>query len=150
MEQFRIQAIGTVIGSILGTSTVSTFVESASGVAVGGRSGVTSFVVSLCFLVSLFFAPLFLSIPSVATSPVLVIVGLFMFTTIRDIKMDDLSKAIPAFICIVTIPMAYSISDGIIFGMISYVLINLLLGNFKKLTSSMYIITALLPLKYII
>jgi len=98
----------------------------------------------------LFFAPLFLSIPSVATSPVLVIVGLFMFTTIRDIKMDDLSEDIPAFICIVTIPMAYSISDGIIFGMISYVLINLLLGNFKKLTPSMYIITALLPLKYII
>jgi AGZA family xanthine/uracil permease-like MFS transporter len=98
----------------------------------------------------MFFAPLFLSIPSAATSPVLVIVGLFMFTTIKDVDMTDFSEAIPAFICIVTIPMAYSIADGIAFGMVSYVLINLVCGNFQKLTTSMYVMALILPLKYLI
>lgn len=149
-QAFATDAIGTVVGAMLGTSTVSTFVESASGVAVGGRSGLTAFTVVICFLISLFFAPLFLSIPSAATSPALILVGLFMFMTIKDINLDDFSEAIPVFVCIITIPMAYSISDGIVFGMLSYVLINLLSGNFNKLTTSMYIVAALLPLKYII
>lgn len=149
-EAFATDAIGTVIGAILGTSTVSTFVESASGVAVGGRSGVTSFTVAVCFILAIFFAPLFLSIPNAATAPVLILVGLFMFTSVKEIDMTDFSESIPSYICILTIPMAYSISDGIIFGMISYVLINILFGNFRKLTTSMYVIAALLPLKYII
>src|SRR5574344_84827 len=149
-EAFATDAIGTVIGAILGTSTVSTFVESASGVAVGGRSGVTSFTVAVCFILAMFFAPLFLSIPNAATAPVLILVGLFMFTSVKEIDMTDFSESIPSYICILTIPMAYSISDGIIFGMISYVLINILFGNFRKLTTSMYVIAALLPLKYII
>lgn len=138
-EAFMADAIGTTVGAMLGTNTVSTYVESASGIAQGGRSGITSFVTALCFAVALLFAPLFLSIPSAATCPILVLVGLFMMSPIKEIDLDDYTESVPAFICIIIIPMAYSISDGIVLGLISYVLTNLLCGKFKKISITMYI-----------
>ena len=123
--------------------------ESASGVAQGGRTGLTAFVTAVCFLIALFFAPLFLSVPAAATTPVLVIVGLFMMSPIKDINMNDYAESIPAFITIVMMPLTYSISDGILCGMISYVLINALCGNFKKLSITMWVLAILFVLKYI-
>ena len=149
-QAFMADAIGTTVGAMLGTNTVSTFVESASGIAQGGRSGITSFVTAICFGIALLFAPLFLSIPSAATCPILVLVGLFMMSPIKDIDLDDFTESVPAFICIIMIPMAYSISDGIILGLISYVLTNLLSGKFKKISLTMYILAALFTLKYLV
>ena len=149
-QGFMADAIGTTVGALLGTSTVTTFVESASGVGEGGRSGLTAFVISMCFLVSLVFAPLFLSIPAAATSPVLVLVGLMMITCIKDIDFEDYSEAIPAFICMLFMPLAYSISDGIVLGLVSYVLINLLCGKFKKLSWPMVILSVIFVLKFFI
>ena len=123
--------------------------ESASGVAQGGRTGLTAFVTADCFLIALFFAPLFLSVPAAATTPVLVIVGLFMMSPIKDINMNDYAESIPAFITIVMMPLTYSISDGILCGMISYVLINALCGSFKKLSITMWVLAILFVLKYI-
>lgn len=149
-QAFMADAIGTTVGAMLGTNTVSTYVESASGIAQGGRSGITSCVTALCFGISLLFAPLFLSIPSAATCPILVLVGLFMMSPIKSIDLDDFTESVPAFICIIMIPMAYSISDGIVLGLISYVLTNLLCGKFKKISLTMYILAALFTLKYLI
>ena len=149
-EAYMADAIGTTVGAMLGTNTVSTYVESASGIAQGGRSGITSFVTALCFAVALLFAPLFLSIPSAATCPILVLVGLFMMSPIKEIDLDDYTESVPAFICIIMIPMAYSISDGIVLGLISYVLTNLLCGKFKKISITMYILAALFTLKYLV
>ena len=149
-QAFMADAIGTTVGAMLGTNTVSTFVESASGIAQGGRSGITSFVTAICFGIALLFAPLFLSIPSAATCPILVLVGLFMMSPIKDIDLDDFTESVPAFICIIMIPMAYSISDGFILGLISYVLTNLLSGKFKKISLTMYILAALFTLKYLV
>ena len=149
-EAFMADAIGTTVGAMLGTNTVSTYVESASGIAQGGRSGITSFVTALCFAVELLFAPLFLSIPSAATCPILILVGLFMMSPIKEIDLDDYTESVPAFICIIMIPMAYSISDGIVLGLISYVLTNLLCGKFKKISITMYILAALFTLKYLV
>ena len=149
-QAFMADAIGTTVGAMLGTNTVSTFVESASGIAQGGRSGITSFVTAICFGIALLFAPLFLSIPSAATCPNLVLVGLFMMSPIKDIDLDDFTESVPAFICIIMIPMAYSISDGIVLGLISYVLTNLLSGKFKKISLTMYILAALFTLKYLV
>ena len=148
-EAFMADAVATTVGACLGTSTTTTYVESASGVAQGGRSGLTAFVVACCFAVALFFSPLFLSIPSAATAPVLIIVGLMMLEPIRKIDFSDFSESIPAFICVIMMPMAYSISDGILLGMISYFLINLVCGNFKKLTPTMCVLAILFILKYI-
>lgn len=148
-QAFMADALATIAGACFGTSTTTTYVESAAGVAQGGRTGLTSFVVACCFFVALFFSPLFLAIPSAATAPVLVIVGLFMLSPIRNIKLDEFAESIPAFICIIMMPLAYSISDGIMLGMISYVVINLLCGNFKRLTVTMYILAVLFILKYI-
>ena len=131
-KAFMADAIATVAGACFGTSTTTTYVESASGVAQGGRTGLTAFTTAVCFFIALFFAPLFLSIPSAATAPVLVIVGLFMLSPIKDIKLEDYSESIPAFITIIVMPLAYSISDGILCGMICYVALNALCGNFKK------------------
>ena len=142
-------AIGTTAGAMLGTSTVTTFVESASGVGEGGRSGLTSFTTAVCFFLSLFFAPLFLSIPAAATAPVLILVGLMMMTPIRDVDLNNYSDAIPAFICIIVMPLAYSISDGVLLGLISYVFVNVLVGKFYKLTPSIYILCFLFILKYL-
>ncbi len=147
---FLADAVGTTVGSALGTSTVTTFVESAAGVGEGGRTGMTSFVTAICFMLALFFSPLFLSIPGAATTPALVLVGLMMLTPIKEIDLTNYSEAIPAFLCIIFMPLAYSISDGIVLGMISYVIINLLCGNFKKLSVGMYIIAALFVLKYFV
>lgn len=148
-QAFMADAIATTVGACLGTSTTTTYVESASGVAQGGRTGLTAFVVACCFAISLFFSPIFLAIPSAATAPVLVIVGLFMLGPIKNIKLDDYAESIPAFITIVMMPLAYSISDGILLGMISYVVLNVLCGNFKRITPAMYILAILFILKYI-
>lgn len=149
-QAFMVDAIGTTAGAMLGTSTITTFVESASGVGEGGRSGLTSFVTAVCFLLSLFFAPFFLSVPGAATAPVLILVGLMMMSSVLRVNFADYSEAIPAFICIIFMPLAYSISDGIVLGMISYVLINLLTGKYKKLTIGMYILAAIFVLKFFV
>ena len=143
-------AIATVAGACLGTSTTTTYVESASGIAQGGRSGLTAFTAAVCFAVALFFSPIFLAIPSAATAPILVIVGVFMMSPIRDIDFENYSEAIPAFITLIAMPLCYSISDGIMLGMISYVLINLLCCNFKKISPAAYILAAIFVAKYIL
>jgi AGZA family xanthine/uracil permease-like MFS transporter len=141
-------AIATVAGACFGTSTTTTYIESASGVAEGGRTGVTALVIALCFVVALFFAPLFLAIPAAATGPVLVIVGVMMMAPVRDIEWDDYSEAIPAFITLLLMPLAYSISDGIMLGMISYVVINALTGKFKKISVTLWILAAAFIVRY--
>ncbi len=149
-QAFLVDAIGTTTGAIMGTSTVTTFVESASGVNEGGRSGLTAFVTGLCFLSALFLAPFFLSIPGAATAPVLVLVGLMMMSSVMKIDFNNYLDAIPAFICIVFMPLAYSISDGIVLGHLSYVAINLICGKFKRVTISMYILAAFFMLKFLL
>ena len=148
-QMFMADSIATTVGACLGTSTTTTYIESASGVAQGGRTGLTAFSVAVCFAVSLFFSPLFLSIPSAAMAPVLVIVGLFMMSPIKNIDFDNYAESIPAFITVIMMPMAYSISDGILLGMISYVVLNVLCGNFKRITPTMYILAVIFILKYI-
>ena len=148
-EAFMADAIATTAGAVLGTSTTTTYVESAAGVAQGGRSGLTAFVIAICFAVSLFFSPLFLSIPSAATAPALIIVGLLMIEPIVKIPFDDFSESIPAFTCIIMMPLTYSISNGILLGMIAYVLINLICGKVKKITPFMYLLVILFMLKFI-
>ena len=130
-QAFMADAIGTTVGAILGTSTVTTYVESASGVNVGGRSGLTSITTALCFAVSLLFAPLFLAIPAQATASALILVGVMMMYEVRKVDFSDYVTGIPCFVCIVMMPLTYSISDGILMGVISYVLIHLLSGTFK-------------------
>lgn len=148
-EAFMADAIATTAGAFLGTSTTTTYVESASGVAQGGRTGLTAFTIACCFAIALFFSPLFLSIPAAAIAPVLIMVGLMMLEPIIRIPFDDFTESLPAFICIIMMPLSYSISNGILIGMIAYVLINLVCGKFKKLTPTMYILAALFILKYI-
>ena len=148
-QAFMADAIATTVGAMLGTSTTTTYVESASGVAQGGRSGLTALVVGVCFAVALFFSPLFLSIPAAATAPALIIVGLLMLEPIKNIQLDDFSESIPAFVCLITMPLTYSISNGILLGMIAYVLMNIIMGNFKKLTPTTYILAVLFILKFI-
>ena len=148
-EAFMADSIATTAGAMLGTSTTTTYVESAAGVAQGGRSGLTAFAVAVCFVVALFFSPLFLSIPAAATTPALVIVGLLMLEPIVKIPFGDYSESIPAFICIIMMPLSYSISNGIMLGMISYVVLNVLCGRFKKITPVMYVLAVLFVLKFI-
>lgn len=148
-QAFMADSIATTVGACLGTSTTTIYVESASGVLQGGRTGLTAFSVACCFIVALFFSPLFLSIPAAATAPVLIIVGLFMLSPIKEIKFDDYAESIPAFITVIMMPLAYSISDGILLGMISYVALNVLCGNFKRITPTMYVLAVLFVLKYI-
>ena len=148
-EAFMADAIATTAGAVLGTSTTTTYVESAAGVAQGGRSGLTAFSVACCFVVALFFSPLFLSIPAAATAPALIIVGLLMLEPIKHIPFDDFSESIPAFVCIIMMPLSYSISNGILLGMIIYVLMNIICGKHKKITPTMYILAVLFILKYI-
>lgn len=148
-KAFMADAIGTTVGAMLGTSTVTTYVESASGVNVGGRSGLTAFVTALCFVAALLFAPLFLAIPSQATAPVLIIVGVMMMHDIRKIHFDEYIDAIPCFICIILMPFAYSISDGILIGLISYVLIRIFAGRWRELNAGMIILAILFILRYI-
>ena len=148
-QAFMADAIATTLGACLGTSTTTTYVESASGVAHGGRSGLTAFVIAVCFAVALFFSPLFLAIPAAAAAPVLIIVGLFMMSPIKNIPLDDYAESIPAFITIIMMPIAYSISDGILLGMIAYVVLNLLCGNYKRITPTSVVLAVLFILKYI-
>lgn len=148
-KAFMADALGTTCGAMLGSSTVTTYVESASGVAQGGRSGLTAFTTAVCFAFALLFAPLFLAIPGAATCSILVIVGLFMLSPIKDIDLENYSESIPAFICLVLMPLTYSISDGILISIICYVLLNMICGKFEKLTPTMYILAFLFILKYI-
>ena len=148
-KAFMADAVATMAGACLGASTTTTYVESASGVAQGGRTGLTAFSTAVCFFVALFFAPLFLSIPTAATTPVLVIVGLYMLAPIKDINLNDFAESIPAFITLVMMPLTYSISDGILCGIIAYVAINMLCGNWKKLNPTLYVLAVLFVMKYI-
>lgn len=144
-------AIGTSAGAVLGTSTVTTFVESASGVSAGGRTGLTAFVTAILFLLSTLFAPLFTSVPSFATAPALIMVGFLMVSSVTEIKFDDdnLTEAIPAYIAIIAMPLFYSISEGISLGIISYVVLNVCTGKAKNVKPLMYILAILFVLKYI-
>ena len=148
-QAFMADAIATTAGAVLGTSTTTTYVESAAGVSQGGRTGLTAFVVGCCFAIALLFSPLFLSIPSSATAPVLIIVGLLMIEPIRNMDFSDYTESIPAFVCIILMPLSYSISDGILIGMICYVLLNMCCGKFKKISVTMYILAVLFILKYV-
>ena len=148
-QAFMADAIATTVGAMLGTSTTTTYVESAAGVAQGGRSGLTALSVAACFAVALFFSPLFLSIPAAATAPALIFDGLLMMEPIAKIPFNDFSESIPSFICIIMMPLTYSISNGILLGMIAYVLMNIVCGNFKKISVGMYILAVLFILKYI-
>lgn len=142
-------AIGTTAGAVLGTSTVTTFVESASGVSEGGRTGLTSLTTGVLFLLSLFLSPIFLAIPSFATAPALIIVGFYMLGAVTEIDFKDATEGIPAFICIIAMPFFYSISEGIAMGVISYVALNLLTGKGKKTGPVMAVLAILFILKYI-
>ena len=144
-------AIGTTFGAVLGTSTTTTFVESASGVSEGGRTGLTALTTAILFGLSLFLSPIFLAIPSFATAPALIIVGFYMLTNVVNIDFTDYSEAIPCYICIAAMPFFYSISEGIAMGVISYVAINLLTGKYKekKIGALMYALAILFILKYI-
>lgn len=148
-QAFMADAIATTAGALLGTSTTTTYVESAAGVAQGGRTGLTAFSIACCFAIALFFSPLFLSVPAAATAPVLILVGMLMMEPVRNIDFDDATEAIPSFITLVMMPLAYSISAGILLGMIAYVVINVCCGKFKKITPTMYILAILFILKYI-
>ena len=149
-EVFMVDSISTAAGAVMGTSTVAVYVESAAGVNEGGRSGLTAFVTGICFLLALFFAPLFLAIPAAATTPVLVLVGLMMMSSVLKIDFNDYAEAIPAFICVLLMPLTYSISEGIVLGHLSYIFINLLSGNYKKMTIGMYILAAFFLIKFLI
>ena len=144
-------AVGTTVGAVCGTSTVTTFVESASGVAEGGRTGLTSIVAGILFALSLLLSPIFLAIPSFATAPALIVVGYLMLTSVTKIDFSDMTEAIPCFIAIIAMPFMYSISEGISMGVISYVVINVITGKAKekKISLLMYILAVLFILKYI-
>ena len=143
-------AVATVAGAAFGTSTTTTYIESASGVSEGGRTGLTSFTIALCFAIALLFSPLFLAIPGAATGPVLFIVGVMMATPVKEIDWEDYSEAIPAFVTMLLMPLAYSISDGIMLGLISYVFLNTLTGKVKKVSVMMWILAILFILRYVL
>ena len=147
---FMVDSLSTAAGAAMGTSTVAVYVESAAGVNEGGRSGLTAFTTGICFLIALFFAPFFLAIPAAATAPVLVLVGLMMMSNIWKIDFFDYKESIPAFICMIFMPLAYSISDGILLGHLSYVIINLLSGNRKNLTTGMYVLAVIFLIKFLV
>ena len=144
-------AIATSAGAVLGTSTTTTFVESSAGVASGGRTGLTSLTTAVLFLISMFFAPIFVAIPSFATAPALMMVGFLMFSNVTQLKFDskNYTSVIPAYLCIIAMPLFYSISEGISIGVISYVIINLICGKRKEIKPIMYVLAVLFILKYI-
>ena len=142
-------SVGTAVGAVLGTSTTTTFVESASGVAEGGRTGLTAVVAAILFALSLFLSPIFLAIPSFATAPALIVVGFLMLTSILKVNFEDYTEAIPAYVAVIAMPFMYSISEGISLGVISYVLLNLAAGKGKRITPLMYVLALLFILKYI-
>ena len=146
---FMADSIGTVCGACLGTSTTTTYVESSSGVGEGGRTGLTAFSAAICFALAMFFAPIFLGIPSAATAPALILVGVMMMEPVARIDWTNFREAIPAFVTLILMPVAYSISDGILIGMITYVLLNALTGKAKEVTPTMYVLAALFIARYI-
>ena len=127
-----VDAIGTTAGALMGVSTVTTYVESATGVAEGGKTGYTSITVGILFIIAMFFSPIFVAIPGCATAPALIFVGFLMISAIVEIDLNDLTEAIPAYLCLIGMPLFYSISEGIVFGVVSYVVINVLCGKAKK------------------
>ena len=143
-------SIATVLGSILGTSTVTTYVESAAGVSEGGRTGLTALVVAILFLFTLLISPLFLMIPSAATAPALIMIGLFMISPVRNIDFEDYAEAIPAFLTIMIMPLSFSISEGIAFGVLSYVILKVFTGQYKKVSIILYILSLFFILKFFI
>ena len=142
-------AIATSAGAVLGTSTTTTFVESSAGVAEGGRTGLASVVTGFLFLLSIFLSPVFVTIPGFATAPALIFVGFLMVSTVVEIDFNDMTEAVPAYLCLIAMPLMYSISEGIAVGVISYVIINLVCGKAKKITPLMYVLAVLFVLKYI-
>ena len=146
---FMADAIGTVFGAVVGTSTTTTYVESSAGVGAGGRTGLTAFSAACCFILALFFAPVFLAIPGAATAPALIIVGMMMMQPVTKIDWLDYRKSIPAFITVLLMPCAYSISDGILIGMISYVVLYAITGKAKEITPTMWVLAILFILRYI-
>ena len=142
-------AIATSAGAIIGTSTTTTYVESSAGVAAGGRTGLSSVVTGLLFLISIFFAPIFTAIPGFATAPALIFVGFLMVSSVIKVDFNDLTEAIPAYLCMLAMPLMYSIAEGIAMGVVSYVVINLLCGKAKKITPLMYVLAVLFICKYI-
>ena len=146
---FIADSLGTITSSLLGTSAACTFIESSTGAVQGGKTGLTALSTALCFGAALMFSPIFLAIPAAATAPILIILGLMMFKSVTELDLDDMSEAIPGFITIILMPLAYSIADGILIGIISYVVINTVCGNFKKLSPGMYVLALLFILKYI-
>lgn len=143
-------AVGTTAGALLGTSTVTTFVESSAGVAEGGRTGLTALTTGILFLLATFLAPLFLLVPSQATAPALIIVGLFMISPIKDIEWDDFTVSVPAFLTMVMMPFAYSIAEGIVFGMISYTILKAVTGKFKDISPLMIVISILFVIRFFV
>ncbi|NLX65460.1 MAG: NCS2 family permease [Bacteroidales bacterium] len=143
-------ALGTTVGAVLGTSTVTSYVESASGVAVGGRTGLTALSTAIMFGLALFFAPLFLMVPASATAPALILVGLFMISSVVKINFEDMTEALPAFLTIVMMPFAFSIAQGIVFGMLSFVFLKTLSGKFKQISVTMWVIFVLFIIKMVI
>ena len=148
-KMFLADSIATVFGACLGTSTTTTYVESAAGVGEGGRTGLTAFSTAICFALALFLSPLFLSIPSAATAPALIIVGVMMMPSIKRIHWDNYCKAIPAFLTIIMMPLCYSISDGILIGVISYVFTHAVAGKFKEVNPTMWVLAILFICKYL-
>jgi len=149
-QAFFADAIGTTLGAVMGTSTVTTYVESASGVNEGGRTGLTALTVALLFFAALFLAPLFLMIPGVATAPALIIVGAMMMTPVKKIAMEDFTESIPAFLTMIMMPMSFSISEGIMFGVVSYVLLKLITGRFREVSVTTWVLAALFLLKFML
>ena len=148
-EALFADAVATSVGAILGTSTTTTFVESSAGVSEGARTGLASVVTGFLFLLSVFLSPVFCAIPGFATAPALIFVGFLMVTSVAEIDFDDLTEAVPAYLCLIAMPLLYSISEGIAFGVISYVIINLVTGKSKKITPLMYVLAVLFVLKYV-
>ena len=146
---FMADSIGTVCGACLGTSTTTTYVESSAGVGEGGRTGLTAFSAAICFVLALFFAPIFLGIPSAATAPALILVGVMMMEPVVRIDWTNFREAIPAFVTLILMPVAYSISDGILIGMITYVVLNALTGKAKDITPTMWVLAVLFIARYI-
>ncbi len=149
-QAFLADAIATSMGALLGTSTVTTFVESSAGVAEGGRTGLTSIVTAICFALAIFFSPIFLAIPSFATAPALIIVGVLMLDSIVKVDFADMTEALPAFLTLVMMPFAYSISEGIVFGGITYVVVKVFSGRHKEVSALMYILAALFIVKLVL
>ncbi len=148
-KMFMADSIATVCGACLGTSTTTTYVESATGVGAGGRTGLTAFSTAVCFALALFFSPIFLAIPSAATAPALIIVGVMMMSPVAHIHWDDYCRSIPAFLTMILMPVACSISDGILIGVIAYVATHAISGRFKEISIPMWILAVLFVLRYI-